>query len=91
MSLGSFQGRGGIIAGRRQGENSVPNVEQAGIPGWGMCSQEPEEGWEAGALSVLWVEPMRTEFPLCPAVSHPAVLSLRAWDILTWGDTPGRI
>lgn len=63
MSLGSFQGQGGIIAGRRQEENSVPNVKQAGTPGWGRCSQEPEERWEAGALSVLWVEPMRTEFP----------------------------
>lgn len=34
------------MAGRgRWGENSaVPRVEQAGIWGWRMCSQEPEEG-----------------------------------------------
>lgn len=46
MSLGSFQGTSGLIAGGgRQGENSaVPSVEQTGILGWGMCSQEPEEG-----------------------------------------------
>lgn len=34
------------MAGRgRWGENSaVPSVEHAGIWGWRMCSQEPEEG-----------------------------------------------
>lgn len=33
------------MTGRRWGESpAVPSVEQAGIQGWGMCSQEPEEG-----------------------------------------------
>lgn len=40
----------------RWGENSVPGVEEAGIWGWRMCSQEPEEGvGKQGLLSVLWV------------------------------------
>lgn len=79
------------MAGRgRWGENSaVPSVEQAGIWGWRMCSQEPEEGWGSrGFVSSVGLEPRLNGIPpVCPAVSHPAVLSLRAWDMLTRGDT----
>lgn len=52
-----------------------------------VCSQEPEEGvGKQGLVSSVALEPVRNAAPpLCPAVSHPAVLSLRAWDMLTGG------
>ena len=35
---------GGIMTGRRRQGEAVPSVERGGIQGWGVCSQEPEEG-----------------------------------------------
>lgn len=92
MSLGSFQGTSGLIAGGgRQGENSaVPSMEQTGILGGGGCARRSlRRGWGSrGFVSSVGFEPMLNGIPpLCPAVSHPAVLSLRAWDTLTRGDT----
>ena len=84
----NLSGRGGLMTGRRWGESpAVPSVEQAGIQGWGMCSQEPEEGvGTQGFVSSAGLQSMPNGIPpLCPAVSHPAVLSLRAWDMLTRG------
>lgn len=70
-------------------ENSVPGVEQAGLWGWRMRSQEPEEGVGKQGLCQFCGFRAQAERspPLCPAVSHPAMLNLRAWGMLTWGDT----
>ena len=42
----NLSGSGGIMTGRRRWVESpvVVSMEQSGIQGWGMCSQESEEG-----------------------------------------------
>lgn len=59
-----------------------PAWNRQGYRAGGCARRSLRRGWGSRALSVLQVYGIP---PLCPAVSHPAVLSLRAWDMLTRG------
>lgn len=87
----AFRREGGIIAGRgRWGEFCCPKCGTGRDTRLGEYARRSlRRGWGSrGFVSSVGLEPMLNGIPpLCPAVSHPAVLSLRAWDMLTWGDT----
>lgn len=71
-----------------------PAWNRQGHRAGGCARRSLRRGWGSrGFVSSAGLQPMPNGIPpLCPAVSHPAVLSLRAWDMLTRGVIqPGRI
>lgn len=82
----TFQERGWNNGKGKMGRKFC-RVPRQGDGAGGMCSQEPEVGWGSRGFCQFCGLRAHAEqnCSLCPAVSHPAVLSLRVWDMLTWG------